>query len=66
MLEKLNIAYTLINSLEPITDLVDMTYLNAKGSNIQDLYPVRDLIKLEFLDASVTKIETIEALSLCC
>jgi len=63
MLERLDVSFTLIENLEPLNDLIDMTYLNAKGSNIQDLYPVRDLIKLEYLDASVTKIESIEALS---
>jgi len=63
MLERLDMSFTTIESLDPLNDLVDMTYLNAKGSNIQDLYPVRDLIKLEFLDASVTRIESVEALS---
>ena len=49
-----------ITSLQPLSKLIDLTYLDVKSCSVADLSPVRDLTKLQSLDLSDNKISSIE------
>ena len=51
-----------IISLEPLSELSDLTWLDISGTSIDDLSPVRNLNKLKVLRANSTLIEDITAL----
>lgn len=51
-----------IISLEPLSELSDLTWLDVSETSIEDLAPVRNLNKLKVLRASSTLIEDLTAL----
>jgi len=51
-----------IISLEPLSELSDLTWLDISGTSIDDISPVRNLNKLKVLRANSTLIEDITAL----
>ena len=51
-----------IISLEPLSELSDLTWLDVSGTSIEDLSPVRNLNKLKVLRANSTLIEDLSAL----
>ena len=51
-----------IISLEPLSELSDLTWLDVSGTSIEDLSPVRNLNKLKVLRANSTLIEDLTAL----
>ena len=51
-----------IISLDPLSELSDLTWLDVSGTSIEDLSPIRNLNKLEVLHASSTLIEDLSAL----
>ena len=51
-----------IISLEPLSELSDLTWLDISGTSIEDLSPVRNLNKLKVLRANSTLIEDLSAL----
>jgi hypothetical protein len=51
-----------IISLEPLSELSDLTWLDVSGTSIEDLAPVRNLNKLKVLKANSTLINDLSAL----
>lgn len=51
-----------IISLEPLSELSDLSWLDISGTSIEDLSPVRNLNKLKVLRANSTLIEDLTAL----
>lgn len=51
-----------ITTLEPLSELSDLTVLNISNTNINDLIPLRNANKLKVLKAANTRIEDISAL----
>ena len=51
-----------IISLEPLSELSDLTWLDVSGTSIEDLAPVRNLNKLKVLKANSTLINDLTAL----
>ena len=51
-----------IISLEPLSELSDLTWLDVSGTSIEDLAPVRNLNKLKVLRANSTLISDLSAL----
>ena len=51
-----------IISLEPLSELSELTWLDISGTSIEDISPVRNLNKLKVLKANSTLIEDISAL----
>lgn len=51
-----------IISLDPLSELSDLTWLDISGTSIEDLAPVRNLNKLKVLRANSTLIEDISTL----
>ena len=51
-----------IISLEPLSELSDLTWLDVSGTSVEDLSPVRNLNKLKVLRANSTLIEDLTAL----
>ena len=51
-----------IITLDPLSELSDLTFLDVSGTSIEDLSPVRNLNKLKVLRANSTMIEDISAL----
>ena len=51
-----------IISLDPLSELSDLTWLDVSGTSIEDLSPVRNLNKLKVLRANSTLIEDLTAL----
>ena len=51
-----------IISLEPLSEMSDLTWLDISGTSIEDLSPVRNLNKLKVLRANSTLIEDLSAL----
>ena len=51
-----------IISLEPLSEMSDITWLDISGTSIEDLSPVRNLNKLKVLHANSTLIEDLSAL----
>ena len=51
-----------IISVEPLSELSDLTWLDVSGTSIEDLSPVRNLNKLKVLRANSTLIEDLSAL----
>ena len=51
-----------IITLEPLSELSDLTWLDVSGTSIEDLSPVRNLNKLKVLRANSTLIEDLSAL----
>lgn len=51
-----------IISLEPLSELSDLTWLDISGTSIDDISPVRNLNKLKVLKANSTLIDDISAL----
>ena len=54
-----------IISLEPLSELSDLTYLNISGTSVDDIAPLRNANKLKALYANSTLIEDISALKYC-
>jgi Leucine-rich repeat (LRR) protein len=52
-----------ISSLEPLSMLVDLRYLNAASTGIRDLTPLRNQTALEYLDCSHTAVSDLAPLS---
>ena len=51
-----------IISLEPLSEMSDLTWLDISGTSVEDLSPVRNLNKLKVLRANSTMIEDLMAL----
>ena len=51
-----------IITLEPLSEMSDLTWLDVSGTSIEDLSPVRNLNKLKVLRANSTMIEDLSAL----
>ena len=51
-----------IVSLEPLSEMSDITWLDISGTSVEDLSPVRNLNKLKVLRANSTLIEDLSAL----
>ena len=51
-----------IISLEPLSEMSDLTWLDISGTSVEDLSPVRNLNKLKVLRANSTMIEDLSAL----
>ena len=51
-----------IVSLEPLSEMSDITWLDVSGTSVEDLSPVRNLNKLKVLRANSTLIEDLSAL----
>ena len=54
-----------IITLEPLSELSDLTYLNISNTSIDDISPLRNANKLKILQANSTLIEDISSLKYC-
>lgn len=54
-----------IISVEPLTELSDLTKLNISGTSVDDISPLRSANKLKSLNANSTLIDDISALKYC-
>ena len=63
MTQEVNVANTkTITTLEPLTELSDLSSLNITGTNVNDLSPLRNSNKLKVLKAGNTRINDLSAL----
>jgi Leucine-rich repeat (LRR) protein len=51
-----------IETLEPLSRMYNLSYLDVSGTNIQDIVPLRNLTKLQTLNLSDTDISSLEPL----
>ena len=63
MMQTIDVSnFRTITTLDPLTELSDLTSLNISGTNVSDLTPLRNANKLRVLNASNTRIDDLSAL----